>query len=1298
MSTRQARRGRFRHTIALSGVVLGVAYPHQAVRAQSCTPIGWDVAIGIPGTNADVVGAGVAWDDGSGPALFLGGNFTIAGGVTVDGIAKWDGTNWFSLGGLTNGSFNDAQVFMALFDDGNGVALYTGGDFSLAGGVSANNVAKWNGQTWSPLGSGVTGGDVRAMTVWNNALYVAGRFTVAGSVSAINVAKWNGTAWSALGGGLPGSRVDALIGFNDGTGDALYAGGTFTTAGGDNIARWNGVTWSAVDGGANGPCYALEVFDDGSGPALYAAGALTTAGGVLASKVARWDGAAWSGLGDGISGFFVHALAAFDDNSAFGPALYAGGEFTEAGGQSANRIARWNGTTWSPLGNGVTGVNAYVDYLTPWGNTLYVGGQFSAAGGRQATNIAGWGGGAVEQYWESPNGGNFNDGDNWFCGFEPGPGNTAVFDSTVLPLNGAYTVSLSDANAATRRLAIRTDIVTLNLANHDYQLGAVPFDPTPSLVVGEYPAQDARLIVRNAQTESHQLRASSVSVAHERGSQGQLTVKNASTSSPLSAGLLAEGDLVVGRRGDGTLIVENRATLNYGVDGSVMVVGDEGTGSLTVRTLGILDGQDVYKVSIGAQPGSSGTVLIDAAAWSNMGQHFVVGESGNATLTIAAGGSLSTTTSNTVELAKNPGSSANVTVTGLGSVWSAFGDSFAVAGAGQATLTVTDGGLVEALVVYVLQGGVLSGDSTVLAGVSNLGTISPGPGAAPGDTGVLTIEGDYFQSDIPRGGAVEQSGTLRVDIQGAAPGTGHDQVHVTGMAELAGGLFVETPPGFNPAEGASYQILDATQIDGSFDVALMSALPDGKFLRFDSAAAAGGAINVVVDSLASLFGFNDPQSQSTPALPTDVVVDDLDGDGDEDLAITLLGATPNDFGSVFVIRNGGFNPQGQWIIEGTTQTPVGRQPSGITVGFLDLNPGPDLAVSNAGDDNVFVLSNAGGGAFNLSQVLPVGAQPADIAAADFDEDGSGDVDLVVASEGDGTASVFSNDGSGVFTLGATVIAGGACLAVDPSDLDNDKDAEIVLANGNTNELAVFINPGNGDFGSVTALTFPVGQSPVDLAARDLNNDQFPELVTANNGDSTVSVLVSLFGAPGETFAPAVNLPVGALPRSLTTIDLEAGAEADPDVDIAVVADNDLDEAVVQVLRNDFSDGQLIFAEGAELATGQDPVLVTNGDLDGDTQPDLITVNESPSAPSPLAGPGVGSANVRLNATNGGTPCPWDCSAPLNGVVDTVDFLALLGQWGSAGTCDFDGAGVATTDFLLLLQSWGPCPTAAPPAE
>ena len=56
-------------------------------------------------------------------------------------------------------------------------------------------------QTWSPLGSGVNNFALK-LTVYNNELIAGGTFTTAGGVSANYIAKWNGTTWSTLGSGM----------------------------------------------------------------------------------------------------------------------------------------------------------------------------------------------------------------------------------------------------------------------------------------------------------------------------------------------------------------------------------------------------------------------------------------------------------------------------------------------------------------------------------------------------------------------------------------------------------------------------------------------------------------------------------------------------------------------------------------------------------------------------------------------------------------------------------------------------------------------------------------------------------------------------------------------------------------------------------------------------------------------------------------------------------------------------------------------------------------------------------------
>ena len=212
--------------------------------------------------------------------LYAGGNFTSAGGIPANRIARWNGsTTWAALDSGLNG-----DVY-ALTTDYSG-NLYAGGDFTTAGGIAANYIAKWNGKTWAALGSGMAGPYqvVRALIVDSSGnLYAGGSFTNAGGIAVNYVANWNGSAWSALGSGMD-NDVCALAVDRSGN---LYAGGGFTTVGGitaaNDIAKWNGSAWSSLGSGMNDWVFALTTDDSGN---LYAGGGFTTAGGKVSAYTA----------------------------------------------------------------------------------------------------------------------------------------------------------------------------------------------------------------------------------------------------------------------------------------------------------------------------------------------------------------------------------------------------------------------------------------------------------------------------------------------------------------------------------------------------------------------------------------------------------------------------------------------------------------------------------------------------------------------------------------------------------------------------------------------------------------------------------------------------------------------------------------------------------------------------------------------------------------------------------------------------------------------------------------------------
>jgi hypothetical protein len=276
--------------------------------------------------------------------------------------------------------------------------LIVGGRFTIAGHTRASNIAAWDGATWQPFGGGTNEfGDVFALTVFNGDLIAAGGFTTIGGQSIANIARWNGSMWQPLGAGIS-APVRALTVYNG----ELIAAGNFHTAGGasvNNIARWNGSAWQPLGSGlgfdfGSDTVYATAVYNG----ELIACGDFTVAGGASASRVARWNGSTWQPLGAGV-GFGVGTATAYS-LAVYNNELIVGGAFNLAGGAPANSIARWDGSAWLPLGSGLTLFGSYgTTYaLAVRGTDLLAAGRFSAAGGNTAQDFARWNGSA----WDAP--------------------------------------------------------------------------------------------------------------------------------------------------------------------------------------------------------------------------------------------------------------------------------------------------------------------------------------------------------------------------------------------------------------------------------------------------------------------------------------------------------------------------------------------------------------------------------------------------------------------------------------------------------------------------------------------------------------------------------------------------------------------------------------------------------------------------------------------------------------------------------------------------------------------------------
>ena len=420
--------------------------------------------------------------------LYVGGRFAQAGSIPAGSIARWDGESWSSIGDFWNVEWDGSARINAITRFQND--LIVAGWFDQVNELEANHIARWNGTDWSSLGHGDAngiGGSVNTLFPYGNQLYVGGDLFQAGGQPARRIAIWDGE-WNPIvvtdefgteHNGMPGGVVAAITAFED----KIVVGGTFFTAGYTpvrRIAAWTGSEWLDLDHGIERfPNSTISLRVDAllpMGDRLLVGGSFQYAGEPLAENVAQniaaWNGESWiHNLGAGkTQGIGTRDIFSFHSDGGVTGGVSASarsggdhffvGNFFRAGklptGHMArhtgnewidpdfdplveyrtvftrlrsihvaesevvvgferdipyqderfNSIAVWDGDTWVGLGpadsNGVTGRTTIndrtnVSTLLEAEAGLYVGGNFNRAGDVDANSIALWNG----TDWES---------------------------------------------------------------------------------------------------------------------------------------------------------------------------------------------------------------------------------------------------------------------------------------------------------------------------------------------------------------------------------------------------------------------------------------------------------------------------------------------------------------------------------------------------------------------------------------------------------------------------------------------------------------------------------------------------------------------------------------------------------------------------------------------------------------------------------------------------------------------------------------------------------------------------------
>ena len=216
--------------------------------------------------------------------------------------------------------------------------------------------------------------------------------------------RWNGTSWHVMNGTNGVFGADNLCVHDDGTGLALYGTGFFKRDGStvQTVVKWTGVEWVSIgEVSRETQPAALEStvsHADDSGPALYVSGQFTSVGGVPVTNTARWDGHSWSAVGNFTStgGGSVVNLTSVRSGPARG--LYASRGVVPK---------RWDGQAWVALGQGFTfgsSIDAMVEHDFGDGPELVIGGSFSKIYEQSIANLAVWNG----EFWHPLSGGSPN--------------------------------------------------------------------------------------------------------------------------------------------------------------------------------------------------------------------------------------------------------------------------------------------------------------------------------------------------------------------------------------------------------------------------------------------------------------------------------------------------------------------------------------------------------------------------------------------------------------------------------------------------------------------------------------------------------------------------------------------------------------------------------------------------------------------------------------------------------------------------------------------------------------------------
>ena len=313
-------------------------------------------------------------------------------------------------------------------------------------------------------------------------------------------------------------------------------------------------------------------------------------------------------------------------------------------------------------------------------------------------------------------------------------------------------------------------------------------------------------------------------------------------------------------------------------------------------------------------------------------------------------------------------------------------------------------------------------------------------------------------------------------------------------------------------------------------------------------------------------------------------------------------------------------------------------PSAVAVADFNGDGILDLAVTNAGSNNVNVMLGKGDGTFTTMATSPAtGPDPSFIVSGDFNGDGI--PDLAISNwdtiSNSNTVTILLGSGDGTFTTAATIPAPGTGTPfIVSGDFNRDGILDLAVLNQSGTAITILLGNGNGTF-TATATSPQTGATPVSIGVGDFNGDGILDLAVVNQGSNTVTILS---GNGDGTFTPTAtptpgSQATGVYPVSVTTGDFNQDGKLD------LCLGND-DGSVTVLLGN--GDGTFTPPANSPLVA-EDAFSIQVGDFNGDGIPDLAVASGYPGGDSAsyavtiLLGDGKGNFPTTVTLGQPSTP-------------------------------------------------------------